>query len=613
MNAIAADWLAMNKPNAEMIELLFGLRRKLESAQHGQGGGVIDEFASLHGKSKQTIWRWLATFAGYQSGRKKRADAGTTKCPEDTIAFIAATKCVSVRANGIATKPTGVAMNIAHANGIEMPIGASQINRILRQRHMDVKAQANARNHIQMRSLFPNHVHQIDPSLCLVYYLGNRQMMMTEAEFNKNKPAAANKVKLKVWRYVRYDHASGSLDVRYFEAAGENQRSLFDFLLYTWGEQQHRLSHGIPQILLWDKGSANTSHAIIRMLDALGVDHRTHETHHAWVKGGVENGNRIVEMHFESRLRDQPVNCVNELNASAEMWVRDYNANAMTHIDSRIQRDSGEKLIRDELWQMILRTPEALIKMPEQKVCSWFLTGKDETRHIRDNRITYVHPEIGKSRTYDLAQWAEYYSQKDQVKVSPLLLSEGAIRVEIEQLGKDNLIVQVAPITNFDAFGRKADSPVIGQEYHSAKHTVAQNAAKQIAHTAYGDVTLEEAEELLRKNVRPFQHMNDGKGIVAHSHLGKTELPSRLLPAGAELETAAISAARGTNVELQRMTQVAMAKYLQGRLGAAWDKSLLADLQRRFPDGATTPELEEVLTDLQAGRSVEGKARLRAV
>jgi len=79
-----------------------------------------------------------------------------------------------------------------------------------------------------------------------------------------------------VWRYVRYDHASGSLDVRYFEAAGENQRSLFEFLLWTWGEQPNRVSHGRPTRLLWDKGSANTSGAICRLLDALGVVHETH-------------------------------------------------------------------------------------------------------------------------------------------------------------------------------------------------------------------------------------------------------------------------------------------------------------------------------------------------
>ena len=610
---ISMDWLAMNKPNADMLELLIVLRHQLEAAQHGHGGALIAAFSDLHGKSKQTVWRWLSAFAGFETKRKKRNDAGKSSLSEDALAFIAATKSVSVRANGIATKPTGVAMNIADANGIEIPITASQINRILRSRKLDTPTQANARNHIQMRSLYPNHVHEIDPSLCLVYYLGKKQMMMTEAEFNKNKPASHDKVKLKVWRYVRYDHASGTLDVRYYEAAGENQRSLFDFLLYTWGATPHRLSHGIPKILLWDKGSANTSAAIVRMLDALGVDHQTHATHHAWAKGGVENGNRIVEMHFESRLRDQPVDNVEQLNASAEMWVRDYNANAITHVDSRIQRASGDKLIRDELWQLILRTPENLIKMPEAHVCKWFLTGKDETRHIRDNLISYVHPEIGKSQKYNLRQWAESYSQNDKVKVSPMLLADGAIRVEIEQFGKEPLTIQVMPAVDFDAYGRQLDSIVIGEGFDRAKDTTAERAAKQIAQTAYGDVTLEEAEELLRKNVRPFQAMNDGKGIVSHTHLGKKELPTRLVPVGKDLETAAITAAATTSVDLQRMSLVTAAKWLRDSLGDDYRPTLLADLQKRYPEGPTEPELEGVLVDLHAGRTVAGTARLHAV
>lgn len=604
----------MNKPNAEMMEHLLILRRQLEAAAHGQGGKLIDDFSALHGRSKQTVWRWLGTFAGYQTGRKKRTDAGTTKLPEESLVFIAASKNLSVRANGKATKPTCVAMNIADANGLEVNVGASQINRILRRRKLDTKSQANARNHTQMRSLYPNHVHQIDPSLCLIYYVGKRQLMMTEAEFNKNKPAAMDKVKLKVWRYVRYDHASGSLDVRYFEAAGENQRSLFEFLLWTWGEQPQRLSYGIPKLLLWDKGSANTSAGIKRLLDALGVRHETHATHHAWVKGGVENGNRIVEMHFESRLRDQPVNCVEELNASAELWVRDYNANAIKHVDSRVQRESGEKLVRDELWQMILRTPNALIKLPERKVCAWFLTGVETTRQVRNGLITYVHPELEGSRTYDLSQWAEFYSQKDKVKVSPLLLAEGEIRVEIEQLGKEPLVVQVGPVKDFDSFGRMMSGVVIGEEMRSAKHTLAEQAAKDIAKAAYGDVNLDEAEDMLRKNVRPFQQFNDGKGVVAHSHLGQGELPKRLLPTAKELDTPAVAAAMGNKLELSRMSSVVMMRWMADRLGSEWDAATMnPELQRRFPDGATEDDLKLVLADLAAGRTASGKARLQAV
>lgn len=608
MNAIA-EWLSMNKPNAELMALLLSLRQQLEHAAHGEAGRLIAAFSERHGRSKQTVWRWLNVFAGYDAGRKKRSDAGKTACPEDTLAFIAASKQSSVRANGKATKPTAVAMNIADANGLEVNVSAGTINRVLRQRKLDAKSQAAARNHGRLRSLHPNHVHEVDPSLCLVFYIGNRQMIMTEQEFNKNKPTAIEKVKLKCWRYVRWDHASRALDVKYYQAAGENQYTLFEFLLHTWGQHEQRLSHGVPKILLWDKGSQRSSPAVCHWLDAMDVNYIAHGTHHAWVKGGVEKGNHIVEMHFESRLRDQPVSCVEELNEAAARWVRDYNANAIKFVDSRIKLPTGESFSRDELWQTILRTPEALIRLPEEKVCRWFLTGKTVTRNIRDNCISFAHPELGASRQYNLAQWAEFYSNNDKVEVRPLLLADGAVRVSIERLGQEPLLIQVTPVADFDAYGRALNNPVIGNEYQAAPHTAAEQAAKQIAQTAYGDVTREEAEELLRKNVRPFQHFNDGKGITAHGHLGREELPARIVPAGRDMDLP-----QARKPELQRMNHVEVMRWMAGRLGSDWDAATMnPELRKRFPDGATIEELEQVLADLEAGRTAAGRARLQAV
>jgi hypothetical protein len=597
----------MNQPSAEMVACLLALKNNLEAAAHGESGRLVGEFAALHGCSKQTVWRWLALHAGYRSGRKQRSDTGTTRVDAKTLHYIAAFKGVSVRADGRATKPTAVAMNIADTNGLRVNVSASQMNRLLRARKLDVKTQANARSHGRLRAECPNAVHEIDPSLCLVYYLGARQMMMTEAEFNKNKPAAMNKVKLKVWRYTRYDHASASIDVRYYEAAGENQASLFDFLLYTWGEQEQRLSHGVPRKLLWDKGSERGSPGVCRLLDALDVDHEPHATHHAWAKGGVEKANHIVEMHFESRLREEPVSSVEELNAAAERWVRDYNANRIKHVDCRVRRHDGEKYVRDDLWQLILRYPGALVKMPERKVCAWYLTGREATRQVRDRLITFVHPEIGKSRVYDLTPWAEFFSQGDKVKVMPILLAEGKVRVEIARLGQEPLLVEVAPEREFNAFGQMESAALIGEEYKAAKLTVAEQAARDIAQTAYGDVTLDEAEALLRKNVRPFQDFNDGRGIVSHSHLGQGELPERLLPKAKEMDL------RIAATEELRWNHARMAGWLRDKLREAWDPAITAELQKRWPDGATETEMERILADLTAGRSADGRAKLKAV
>jgi transposase InsO family protein len=95
-------------------------------------------------------------------------------------------------------------------------------------------------------------------------------------------------VKFKVFRYVLWDGASGSIQPWYTEAAGESQASLFNFLMHAWSKQDGRLFHGVPKVLIWDKGSANQSHAIRNLLKSLEVEAITHEAGNSRAKGGVE-------------------------------------------------------------------------------------------------------------------------------------------------------------------------------------------------------------------------------------------------------------------------------------------------------------------------------------
>jgi hypothetical protein len=588
-----------------VIQELFSLRDAHAGAARGQQQVLLRNFAAAKGKSLHWVYGVLHDFTGFCPQRKTRTDNGTTRLPDDTLHFIATSVNESVRNNGISTKPTCVAMNIAAQNGMTVNVSAGRITTLLRAKKLDVKAQANARNHQRQRSLYPNHVHQIDPSLCLIYYMGGQQRVMREQEFNKNKPVAIEKIKLKVWRYVRYDHASGCIDARYFEAAGENQQSLFDFLLYTWGKSAKRVNHGVPKMLLWDKGSANTSAGIKRLLDALGVHHETHATHHAWVKGGVENANWIVERHFESRLRDEPVSTIEQLNASAENWVRDYNANVMPHIDSRVVRDDGQPYVRDDLWNLISHTPEALIEMPSPAVCRHFMRGKEHTRQIRDGHITFVHPQSGKSELYSLQAWAKDFANGQTVRVSAMLLGDRVLRVEIDRYGQDPLHIDVTPEVEFDAFGRPLSAVVLGEERKTAPHTAAMEASKLIAQTAFGaDSSLEDADAKRAKNARPFAHFNEGKGIVAHSHLGQAELPARLLPPAQDIKTIDMAAVRAARA-VRLLTQFEAAQALKAR-GMTMNAELVTTLRTLYADGIP----EDQLDALHARLTVRGGLRV---
>lgn len=581
----------MAKLEPDMIADLLALRAQL-SAAPSKGGrtALVAAFAQRVGRAPQTIHAWLKKHVGHDSGRKRRADAGTTRLPAESLVFMAASRQQSVNGHGKSTKPICVAMNIAHQNGMTVNVSESRVAALMRAQRLDATTQASARNTQRLRSLHPNHVHQIDPSLCLIYYMDGRQHVMDAQTFNKNKPASMDKVRLKVWRYVRYDHASRCIDVRYFEAAGENQASLFEFLVWTWARQDSRVSYGVPKFLLWDKGSAMTSAGIRRLLDALGVQHETHAAGHAWAKGGVENANWIVERHFESRLRDEPVDTVEQLNASAAAWVRDYNANAMAHIDSRTLCDDGEKRVRDDMFALIAHYPGALVELPGRDTCAWFMRGKEETRVIKAGHISFAHPQTGKSELYSLQPWAKDFANGEKVRVSPLLLGDALVRVEIDRYGQEPLHVDVAPERDFDAFGRPMSAAVLGQEHKSAPHNAAQEAAKRLAQAAYGQRTsLDEAERRKAKNTRPFQHLNDGAGIVSHTHLGKGELPKRLLPAAQAATTPDLAALRSQ--QAVRILPTFEAAAVLRRMGVDLTRDATASLRAWHPDGVPEDQL----------------------
>lgn len=596
------------------LSALMDLRDRLNAAPHGDRRAMVEAHAASIGKAPNTVYGWLSTHAGYDSGRKKRSDAGRTRLPSETLEAIAAMQREGIRANGKRTMPLAVAMNVADANGITVNVSESQISRLLRERRMDVKSVTTARTTTELRSLHPNHVHQIDPSLCLLYYTpGGKQHLMTESKFYKNKLDAYAKVKLKCWRYVRYDHASGVVDVRYYEAEGENQTVLFDFLMWTWGKQEGRLNYGVPKLLLWDKGSANTSHAIQNLLDALDVKHETHAAGHAWAKGGVEQANNLVETHFESRLRLEPVDSVEQLNAAALSWSRDWNANLLAHIDSRLRRASSEPMVRDDLWNLILRTPGVLVDMPAREVCQWFLAGKEAERQVRNLQITFSHPELGRSAAYDLRTWAEHIHNGQKVTVAPVLLRDGVLRVSIDRAGAEALVIEVEPQRDFDSFGRSADAQVIGEGYKRAPETAGESVARRLAVAAYGDgMTVDKADEKREAGARPFAHMNGGKGLTAHSHLGQEEAPARLLPAAGEVSTEAVRAAGRAvrSVQAEPLTQIEAAKRLRALVGDAWTPEHFAWLAQRHPGGVQEEALQGIADEIKGGKP---KTALRAV
>lgn len=579
--AIATETDMQSKLNPDFVQCLFALKAQVELAPHGGKRSLVEGFAKQYAKSPQVVYEYLRRECGFDAGRKRRADSGKSRINNDTLDFIASAKRESIRGNKKAIMPTCVAMNIADANGLEVNMSETSINRLLRERGLSHATLAEPRDHIRLRSLHPNHVHQIDPSVCVIYYMNGRQHIMDERDFNKNKPQNYVKIKLKVWRYVRYDHASGALDVRYYEAAGEDQHSMFEFLQWTWGQQKNRLAHGVPKRLIWDKGSANTSKAIQGLLDALGVMHETHATGHAWVKGGVEVTNNIVETHFESRLKLEPVETIEQLNNAVERWVRDYNANAIKFVDSRVIRDDGVPRSRDDLWHTI--AAGELIAMPADNICRFFFHGAAQSRKIVNQQISFKHPELARPAIYKLDNWAQHFGKGERVQLLPLLGKGGAVRIQIERLAQAPLLIEVEPMTQFDDFGRDASAQVLGEGYSRAADSATMLSSKRLNELTYGARDIDEADKLRTTNVRPFANANDGKGMTAHGHLGDRVLPVRLPRAVGDVQTPQLMDAHSSSVESAPIPLVQLASALRKHLDTDYSKDTYAWLKAQFP------------------------------
>ena len=512
-------------------DYLNNVAKKLDSVGHGQRGPILNEAQEFLGFSRQTIYRQLKLVCGWSSERKARADKGKMTVSSESLLALAAMNRESIRDNGKQTMFTTTARGILEQNGHEINVSNATLNRLMRQRKLNVNAQKVANPVQSLRALHPNHVHEIDPSLCLIYYMKNKQHIMRDRDFYKNKLENYAKVKYKVWRYTLYDRASGIIIPWYVEAAGENQHSLFQFLMFAWGKQDGRLFHGVPKLLYWDKGSANTSSAIKNLLDHLEVKYLEHEAGNARAKGGVENANNIIETQFESRLKFQPVNSIDELNDAAIKWAEAYNSNMLPGQDTRLHRTGlSEPVSRQTLWQHI--SAEQLRILPAVEVCKALMASREQERQVKsDLTISFKHPQAENSLIYSL-KGLDGVAVKDKVTVRSLVYGDCAIQIEVPRYDGDSLIYRVEPDRNFDQFGQRLDAPVIGEEYKSKGDTEIEQAAKAMDQVAYPDMTEDEIKKAKQKQVAPF-----GGKLNTLSYLEDINHPAYFEQKGSEIDT----------------------------------------------------------------------------
>lgn len=511
----------------------FGNR--LNDAKHGQKSDIVNEALTYFGWDNHHKFYKELKKLGWTSGKKTRADYGTTGQSEEALRALAAVTKMSARANGKTLLETPNAISILAQNGYNFG-SVSNTNRLLRQRNLTAKQIKQDSSHGNFRTEYPNQVHQVDPSLCVLYYppgtkKGLRvQKYTTAAEQYKNKPEMMEKIKrLRVWRYVMIDHFSGLISVKYYESEGENQHILYDFLLWCWGKLSGSPFHGVPTNLYWDKGSAMTSKSIKNACECLQINAVAHTTHLARAKGAVEKANDLVEKNLEGRLFLEPVHSVDELNEVAIKWQNLHNANRIPNYNSKHSRHGKA---RTDAWLMIMQAEyiQHLRTLPSAEYCRYIFTHEPKSKQVKGNlEITFLHHKAKQTLTYSLAE-LDGVGAGMKVLVSPVMIGDsGNITVTVENPFGENAIHEVEPIV-FNEMGYRVDSPVFGEGFDTKKDTVIDANQKEMDRLAFPGLTDEDIVKAKAKKVTPF----NGE-IDAISHLKNTELPAAITPKGSTM------------------------------------------------------------------------------
>jgi hypothetical protein len=452
-----------------------------DAATPAERTAIVKEMCRMFAISDSKAYKMLHE-CGWESGRKARRDAGRSSVDEAALKKLAAIIWDSMRKNGKVELSVSDARAILQANGVDIPVGDSQLRDLLRRNKLNARYAKQAKPYQRMRSKHPNHVHQADPSLCLLYYTPNgEQHVLHDDEVYKNKPFLEGKEHLKCWRYVLTDHFSSTVCVRYYAAKGESAENMYDFLLYAWGKKTNPVYgfHGLPEILVWDCGSANKARAVTKALAAFRVTTIPHLPGNPRAKGQVEKSNDLVEHKFESRLRIEPVAGIEELNEAAERWCAAFNSDSIENTDSRLTR--GRRVIgaRYNLWNSIHQNQ--LRELPDLEICRQvFTTGTESRKVAGDLTVSLLHPKTRRVETYSLAGRPGIVIGQT-VNVQPVLIDpEPLVIVSYEEKKGQVVSAEVGPI-EYDRAGFNADAPAFGENYKRPPDTQIETNGKELA------------------------------------------------------------------------------------------------------------------------------------
>lgn len=571
--------------SAALTERLVSVARAARDAGHGKRGAVYDAACAELGFSRATLLRKLKEVS-VTDKRKKRTDAGRSALSRDEAALISATLREATRKNGKRLYSISDAVETLRTNGFItagrtdeetgefFPLSEDTISRALRNyglhpEQLDAPAPSS-----EMASLHPNHVWEIDASLCTLYYLSNGHkglQVMDSAKFYKNKPANIARIASdRVWSYELTDHTSGWIYVEYVMGAesGENLCSVLINAMQERGGAD--VLHGVPKILYLDPGSANTAGMTKNMCRSLGINLIAHKPHNARATGQVEKARDIIERKLEPGLKFQPVSSLEELNALAAKWRSHFNATAI---------HSRHRKTRTDIWLKI--TADQLLKAPTAEVCRELAVAAPESRKVTSKlRVPFRGIE------YDV-------SAVPGVMVGEkLMITRNPWRTDAAQVvltGEDGheMFFLVDEVKK-NEFGFAESAAVFGASHRAVADTPAQTAAKEIEQLVTETDNATDAAAARKAKALPF-----GGRLDPYKHIDDATLPAYMPKRGQ------VSEVRGPRVEQRPLTHVEAAKALREKFSAnghTWTPEHYRQLTAQYPNGVPEVVLDEVMT-----------------
>lgn len=574
-------------------ELIIAARDAIAAAPQGGKGRIVAATAAAMQCSVPTLYRRLEA-AGLDTGRKTRSDAGETSMPLAELRLVSGVLMISRRDNEKKLMTVEGALDMLRASGqLTSALSAGRVGTLLREHFLHPDQMAQQEPATEMRSLHPNHVWQLDASVCVLYYLKSGQLQaMNRDEFYRNKPQNLARVAADLCnRYTISDHYSGAFKCRYL-LGGESAANLVDFWIYATVKQEHSPMHGAPAIVMLDPGAANKGALFANLAKRMGVRVIINQVGNARAKGQVEKTHDLIERHFEGRFRFFEADQLTHegINEAVEQWAAAYcsHKNHSRHGQSRFG-----------LWMTIgaeqLRVPASAEVLRE------LVTSEPEPRRVSNTMTLSFAPRQGAGnggqRHYDVA------GVPGAVVGGKLLVCMNAYRAPAIDVAYTDAETgeqcwqTIAPIETNEA-GFREDAPVIGETPRVAAHTVVDRNRNRVLREAYRAEgaplsalpSLEEAAKARKRHVQAYA------GIVQPmADVHATPVPTYMPRRGTALETGP-----KREVEPLLLSVVQACARLRSMLGDAYTPAVYTWVAAKFADGVPEPQLEAICAQFAA-------------